>query len=490
MNLHPHQVTAEELLRDAIRAGRRRIIVMLPTGGGKTHVGIKIIKGARAKGKRVVFCAPVLELIDQTVERFGSEGITDLGVIQAQHALTDWSQPIQVASIQTLARRNLPHADVVIVDECHLNSKVIQHWMQDRPEILFVGLRATPWRKGLGKHWDALVIGATTAELIETGYLSPFRVFAPSHPDLTGVRTVGGDYHEADLSAAMDKPQLVADVVATWLAKGEDRPTLCFAVDTAHARSLHNAFVQAGVSSGYMDAYTSREDRDRIKQAFARGEIKVICNVGVLTTGVDLDVRCLILARPTKSEMLFVQIIGRGLRTAPGKADCIILDHSDTTLRLGFVDDIVHEELDDGTGAKAATRERGGKAERLPKECSECTYLKDPGVHACPNCGFAPQRQNKIEFLDGDLVQIKGSKAKFTAAEKQEWYSGLLWIARERHYREGWADNKYRSKFGVWPRNLHHLARPPSRTILSWVKSEQIRWAKRRPDAEVHHVPA
>ena len=230
--------------------------------------------------------------------------------------------------------------------------------MPEWQRVPFVGLSATPWTKGLGKHYDDLIVAATTAELIDKGFLSPFRVYAPAHPDLSAVKIVAGDYHEGQLSEAMSQPVLVADTVSTWLRLGEDRPTLCFAVDRAHARRLADEFEAAGVPTGYVDANTPADERERIGQRLREGQIKVVCNVYCLTTGVDWDVRCIILARPTRSEILYTQIIGRGLRTAEGKSDCLILDHSDTTLRLGFVTDIHHETLDDGQHRKSSAQAR------------------------------------------------------------------------------------------------------------------------------------
>ena len=378
ITLFPHQAKAIELLRDARRKGKKRIMLQATTGWGKTIVAAMIIKLARAKGLRVCFVVPAISLVDQTIERFAAAGITDIGVIQSDHLMTDWSKPVQVASIQTLARRGYPQADLVLVDEAHKLFKTQTQWMAhpDWQKVPFIGMSATPWTKGLGKHYDDLLVSATTQELIDGKFLSPFRVFAPSHPDLTGVKTVAGDYHEGELADAMNKPVLVANVVETWIRQGEWRPTLCFAVDCAHAKHLQRQFEEAGIPCGYIDARTEIADRNIVRDKFKRGEYKVVCNVGTLTTGVDWDVRCIILARPTKSEMLFTQIIGRGLRTAEGKEDCLILDHSDTHTRLGFVTDIHHDILDSGKEVSKQTETR----ERLPKECPRCAFLRPVGV--------------------------------------------------------------------------------------------------------------
>lgn len=485
--LRPHQVTAIEKLRRSLTAGRRRPMIQLPTGAGKTVIAGAIVKGALAKGNRVLFVVPALSLIDQTVRSFWVEGIRDVGVIQASHPKTDATRPVQVASIQTLQRRPIPRFDIVVVDEAHRWFEMMGTWMKapDWAGVPFVGLSATPWTRGLGKFYDDLIQVTSTAELIAAGYLSPFRVYAPSHPDLSGVRTVAGDYHEGDLGEAMNQVALVADVVETWLKHGERRPTFAFAVDRAHAKHLQARFEAANVRCGYIDAYTKGPEREALFRQFTAGQIQVIASVGCLTTGVDLDVRCIILARPTKSEMLFTQIIGRGLRTAPGKADLLILDHSDTHLRLGFVTDIRRDKLDDGRErAKAEARER---KEALPKECPSCKYLKPAKMPKCPVCGFKPEKQSDIECEDGDLVEMTPVRARAGTTEKESLFGQLKYYAKRKEYSEGWAAHKFKEMTGVWPDRYHNAPLvEPSAFLLSWIKSRQIAWVKGKGRSNAH----
>lgn len=305
--LRPHQVSALAMLRQSLAGGCRRPMIQAPTGFGKTVIAAAIVDGALRKGNRVTFVVPALSLIDQTVQAFWAEGIREVGVIQGNHEMTHAGRRVQVASVQTLQRREIPPADIVLIDEAHRWFEFYGDWM-GRPEwqrVPFVGLSATPWTKGLGRYFDDLIIAATTEDLIEAGFLAPFHVFAPAHPDLTGVRTVAGDYHEGDLADAMDKPSLTADVVETWRRMGEDRPTFVFAVSRAHAKHLQRQFEEAGIGCAYVDAYTDMDERESIRKRFHAGDVKVVCNVGCLTTGVDWDVRCIVLARPTKSEMLY-----------------------------------------------------------------------------------------------------------------------------------------------------------------------------------------
>jgi DNA repair protein RadD len=480
--LRDDQAQALDQLRLAVGSGKRRIMMQAPTGWGKTVLAGEVISSARAKGKRVLFTVPAIALVDQAVESFFKHGIHDIGVIQAAHAMTDWRQPVQIASVQTLQKRMLPKADVVLIDEAHKWFKFYEKWFLD-PEwkdVPIIGVSATPWTKGLGRYYEHLIVAGTTEALIDQGVLSPFRVFAPAHPDLKGVRTVAGDYHDGDLSKAMDKAPLIADVVTTWQNLGEDRPTLCFAVDRAHAKHLQQQFEAAGIPCGYQDAHTQDAERREIKRKFHNGEVKVVCNVGTLTTGVDWDVRCIIFARPTKSKMLFVQIAGRGLRTADGKDYCLFLDHSDNHLRLGFVTDIHTDVLHDG---RTETKEATDRVS-LPKECPQCHFLKAPRTGKCPSCGFVCEAHSKVEFEDGQLEEMQ-RKPKVPASAKRfpdrtATLGQLRWWAKHRNYSSGWASHKYREIYGVWPANhMGHVPEfEPTEEMHSWIRSTQIRWAK------------
>lgn len=479
--LRDYQEAAIRNLRSSLRSGKRRPVLQMPTGAGKTATAGAIINMARDKGHGVIFCVPAISLVNQTVESFERDGIFEIGVMQAYHERTDHTAPVQVASIQTLMRRDVPDAGLIIVDEAHVLFKFYGKWFADLEAkgVPVIGLTATPWSRGMGKLYDDLVIGTTTQELIDRGYLSKFKVYAPAHPDLTGVKIVKGDYETKGLSRVMQEGTLVADIVSTWLEKGEDRPTLCFGVDRAHAKKLQQQFLEAGVPTEYMDAFTEVEEREEIAAKFASGEVKVVCNVGVLTTGIDWDVRCIILARPTRSEILYTQIIGRGLRTAEGKDHCLILDHSDTTLRLGFVSDIHHDKLDNGEKNRAAVERKIA----LPKACPKCAFIKPPKTRECPACGFAAQPVSKVETQSGELYELSpDGRAKvknWTREQKRVFYCELLGHARLKGYKDGWAYHAYKQRMGVGPAEKGFPLQPTAAT-LSWIRHLNIARAKQR----------
>ena len=502
--LRDYQQEALDAVRASVGQGIRRLCLQAPTGSGKTVLAAAIVAGAQSKGNRLTFVVPSISLIDQTVEMFAAQGIRDnIGVIQADHPLTDWAKPIQVASIQTIKSRGVyPESKAVIIDECHTLHQEHVRWMghldkeTGKPvgcpggweNVPFIGLSATPWTRGLGRFFQTLQVMSTTSELIKEGYLSPFQVFASDHPDLSKVKTRGadGDYVETDLSVVMNDKALTANIIKTWTEKWGRDKTLLFAVDCAHAKALQARFLEAGVSCAYQDAQTPRKERQAIKDAFHRGEYRVIANVGTLTTGVDFDVRCLILARPTRSEILLVQIIGRALRTAPGKDKAIILDHTSTTERLGLVTDIHHEYLN---GGRFDDANKVIRHPPLPKPCPKCTCLIPVGVKTCPSCGF--ERKAPVSGIyekEGVLVPFTGTFRKkgdrraptYTMEEKARFYAQLKGYALEKGYRSGWAFYKYKEKFNAEPpwslRGMAAMA--PGPEVKQWLTHLAIEWAK------------
>ena len=484
--LRPHQERGLEALRGSLAAGKRRPMLQLPTGAGKTVVAANIIRRALAKGKRVAFCVPRLTLIDQTVAAFAAEGITAVGVMQSYHPLTDHEQPVQVCSAQTLARRKLPDVDLVIVDEAHEHHKSIFRWMADCPEVPFIGLSATPWSRGLGKFYDSLIVAVTTRELIDAGFLSDFVAYAPSDPDLSAVSTRAGEFQQDELADAMDKASITGDLIAEWLKRGENRPTIAFCVNRRHAQHVCERFVEAGVAAEYADCDTAREDREEMFARFRCGETKILCNVGILTTGLDLPmVSCLVDAQPTKSQILFTQKIGRGLRTAEGKDKLIILDHGGNHLRLGRVTDIHQTHLDDGKKRDGSEKKKE-RIEPLPKLCPECKAVLGYRARECSACGAQIIVVTEVHEAEGDLVELGARKSgarKATPDDKETFYRELKWVQTHKGHRSGWCWHKYQERFkGERPPKWFELltAREPSLATHNWLKSRAIAFAKGR----------
>ena len=495
MPLREYQKRDYASLQRAFKRGLKRVVLGAPTGSGKTTVAAEMIRNAIAKGRRPIFIADRNTLIDQASERFDQEGI-EHGIIQANHWRNRPSAPLQVCSAQTLMRRRWPDTDLIIIDECHTTYKKINEKILRWDNIPVVGLSATPWARGMGLVYQELITGPTISELIDQKWLVPFECYGPGKPDLSKVRTTAGEFNQKDLAEVSNKTKLVADIVETWLKRGEDRQTICFAVNIPHSQHIAAQFIEFGIPAAHIDTYTPPEVRREILNDFKEGRIKVISSVDILSKGFDQpEASCLIMAQATKSLMRFIQQFGRVLRIAPGKKDAIILDHAGNIEdRFGFPTDPLPRKLDMGQRRDVKNKKR----ERRPTVCKndECKYQKPPGVHECPKCGFAPLRQNKIEEAEGDLKKIK----KATMAEKQVWYSMFLYYADSKGYKRGWAANAYRKKFGVWPRNLSEHLLEPNGEVRAYIKHLAIAYAKRkdkndssgerRPQAQITQVDA
>jgi len=496
--LRSYQAEAIQKLRREIAASKRRIMLSSATGSGKSRIMLEMAMSAARKGKRVVVMCDRIQLVQQMSEHMHAAGV-EHGIIQSSNSRAEYL-PVVVASIQTVAKRGLPDGtDLLLIDEAHgaagrIELRNIIERAMKAPKAAVIGFSATPWSRGLAKHYDSLggplfeslVTTVALPELIEQGFLVDCDVYAPCDPDLSQVKVTAGDYNERQLGEAMNKTPLIADIVETWVKLAYGLPTVCFATNIAHSEALCAKFRAAGVAAEHISCHTDDDERKEILKRVASGQTKVICNAMLLTTGWDFPAcRCMILARPTKSLVTFVQMVGRVLRSHPGKDIATVLDHSGTCLRLGFpTDDRSDIPMCDGK-PKAGASEKRDKPEALPKACPNCHYLKPAKVHKCPACSFEPKKPSNVEVIDGDLMLVKGKKrsAQEAALEKrfgtkQEVYSMLLAYASDHGMKTGFAAHKYRAIFGVWPKGLSEAKKETSLDLQRWIVSERIRWAK------------
>lgn len=489
-----YQTLAIESLRSCLARGFKRLALYLPTGGGKTVVAVDVIVRTIAKGRKVVFLANRKQLVKQTSEVLSRYNIAH-GIIQSDNTRNLDAQ-VLVASIDTVHVRGLPpDVGLLIIDECHgvAGSEKYKQLLSKYNALPVIGLTATPFAAGMGKHYDKLdgalfeelVIGATIKDLIDDGYLVDCDVFAPSEPDLKGVKSSKGidgiaDYNQAEIEEAADKPQLIGDIVAHWFKLANRKQTVVFASGIPHSKHIVESFQSAGISAEHIDYHADDDERAEILGRFARGETMVLSNVALLSEGWDCPAtEVMILARPTRSLIRFIQMVGRVLRPAPGKTRALLLDHSGSTARLGHPCDDLPLELDDGKPKTTGKQKEIDRVEALPKPCKACHFMKPAGIHACPKCGFAPERQSEVVVGDGQLVKQERKKP-VTKDAKQHIYSQLLFIERQRGYKHGWGANQYRSIFDVWPRGLNEVTAAPSQEILNKVRANQIAFSKRQ----------
>jgi superfamily II DNA or RNA helicase len=453
--LRDYQRDAIARFDKARAAGRRRILLVAPTGCGKTVIAAALIQREADAGRRVLFIAPRRELVHQAAAKLEAVGI-EPGFILAGDDRHNVYAPIQVASVDTLRARHQkltaldPH--VIVLDECHLYVTAIRTRLLARwPRALLIGLTATPSRKdgrGLRVLFDELIEVARVAELTKQGHLVRARYFSVSEPDMARVASIAGDYKVGEAERAM--APLLGDIVETWLARAGGRRTVVFCMSVAHSVSLRALFAEAGVTAEHVDGGTPLEQRAGILARFASGETQVLTNVMVASIGFDLPaLDCIVLARPTKSLVMFLQMIGRGLRPAPGKRDCLVLDHSGSVHRLGFAHDERFWTLDghaDLSEAKAAREAASGKDCTCPA-CS-CVYT---GGRVCPECGhYIAPKGREIKTLEGDLVEI-GAALTAEHADKLAFFLELRGFAVKRGFKPGFAAHVFKERHGAFP---------------------------------------
>jgi superfamily II DNA or RNA helicase len=359
-----------------------------------------------------------------------------------------------------------------------------------------LGLTATPCRgdgRGLGGVFEALVTRVGVQELIDLGYLVPTWNYAPSIPDLAGIEVKRGDYVEQELAERMDRPRLVGDIVSHWHRLANNQRTVVFATGVQHSIHIRDEFQRSGVSCDHLDGSTPKEEREEILQKLRCGAIDVVTNCTVLTEGFDIpDIGCVVLARPTRKIGLYLQMVGRALRPAPGKDHAIVIDHAGAVHRHGFAEDHVEWKLDPDRWANNQThdarREHGerGVSSRLV-DCRKCGALR-VGGDPCRHCGWRPAPGPKYrDFVDGDLGLVGRPGGEVwnhrRGEERLEWHRMLVAIGLERGYARGWAAHKFKEKFGSWPEQRCVEPMTPSPEVRSWVRSRWIAFAKAREKA-------
>jgi DNA repair protein RadD len=492
ITLHQFQQDAVAEIERHIAEGRRKLLLVAPTGSGKTVIASELIRRWVAQYRRILFLAHRREIIDQTSAKLTANGVRH-GIIMSGVDPRPM-EPVQVASIDTLLVRgvrssamDLPPADLVIFDEAHrARGRTREHLIGLYPEAVLLGMTATPCRgdgRGLGNIFTTIIECPQVADLIVGGYLVKSRVYAPVNPDLKGVRVEKGDYVISQLAGRMNTEALVGDIVEHWHKHGEGRCTVAFAVNVAHSVAIRNQFLRAGVCAEHLDGETPIPEREAILARLASRETKVVSNCMVLTEGWDCPpIGCAVLARPTKQMGLFRQMIGRVLRPADGKTDAIVLDHSGAVFRHGLPEDRVEWTLDvDGRAATPAHEKRKtGKAPAL-RECPSCKAImvKPP----CHHCGWEPKpRARDIEFEDGQLGLVVGGKSRvqqYTSEQKFTWHQMLIGEALRRGKNPNWAFYLFRDKFGHdRPSHWDRTALEPTLEVTNFVRSRIIAFAK------------
>jgi len=496
--LRPYQVDAVENLRRSFMQGNRRLLLQAGTGSGKTIIASEIIKSAVTRGRYVLFLAHRRELIDQCADKLVRFGVPH-GIIMAGRQRS-MGENVQVGSVQTITTRAvkskkmpLPPVDLLVLDECHRSlSKsylhLIDYFTQANDKTVVLGMTATPVRgdgRGLGEVYEDMITCPSIRELTSQGFLVPIRYFAPSAPDLDGVHTRMGDYVEKELEERMDKTPLIGNIVENWGRFADGRQTVVFATGVKHSIHITEEFQKAGVQAAHIDGNTPDSERETILTDLWKGNLSVVSNCMVLTEGWDCPpVSCCILARPTKSIGLYLQMCGRTLRPWQGKDDCLLVDHSGSIYTHGFVDGEIPWDLD----ARRKIQERiqdTKKKESKPITCPECKFVFI-SLAECPECGWKPKvKGQEYHWIKGELVEVnKEIEFRYSQRMRRDWFKQLLWVADEKGYKRGWVGHTFKKKFKTWPRGMEGARmEPPGPEVRAFIRHLQIRYAKGKAKA-------
>jgi DNA repair protein RadD len=445
--LRPYQEKALREIRGAFSSGERRICYVCPTGGGKTTVFSTVVDGAMKKSRRVLITGHKIEIVEQITEALSALGVPH-GVIAPGYAETPES--IQVASMATLGRRldRHNHYDLIIIDECH--HSIAGTWrrvIDAMPQAKVLGVTATPERldgRGLGDIFSSMVMGPTTSELIKDGYLSPFACYAPAEPpDLSDISTRAGDFAPDQLADAMAAPIIVGSAVDSYEEFCPGKRAIVFGVDRRHSLMLAERFNERGRKAVHLDGDTPKSERQQMIKALAAGEIDLVTNCGILSEGLDVPaVEAVLLARPTQSLGLHLQMVGRALRLAPGKERALILDLAGNTYRHGLPDAKRNWSLE---GKPRRQRERSGEPQ--PRVCECCRTINRPKAPTCMSCSAnLMTAQERIE-VEAELKKIEDLR-QFDAIRSMRYREAVDWagddtdrlkqVAAARGYNRRW----------------------------------------------------
>jgi len=450
MKLRPYQQQLIDDTRFQLQLGRKKVLIVLPTGGGKTVCFSHIAESASKKGNRVCVLVHRAELLDQASRSMPVRH----GLIAAGRSM-DLSHSVQIASVQTLARRlhQLPKDffQLLIVDEAHHTTagtwaKVVEHFDSAR----LIGVTATPIRldgRGLGEHYESMVVGPSAQWLTENGFLSQAKVLAPPGIQTSGLKKRMGDFDMKQAEGLLQEGQAMGDCLTHYRQHLNGQTAIAFCCSVAHSQAVAGLFQANGVAAASIDGKMDVNRRRSLLASLGRGEIKVVTSCALIGEGVDVpSVGGCILLRPTSSVGLHLQMIGRCLRVSPGKDRAVILDHVGNTLRLGH--HLEHREwtLD---GEQKAKREKCTSV----KVCPKCFAAMSSQASECEECGhrFVVERR-ELKTVAGTLQELEVEKTqkkqKRIDQGKARTLDELIALGKSRGYKYpvAWARKIYSSR--------------------------------------------
>lgn len=425
MELRDYQVRAIDLVRAEYRRGRKAVLLVLPTGAGKTATASQLIAWAVARGRRCLFVVHRREIVLDTHRRLVAAGVP-CGVVMAGEVAVDAA--VQVCSVQTLvAREQHPAADLIVWDEAHhCTAGTYRDIRSQYPSAWHLGLTATPERSDgapLGDAFEALVAPITVSELVAAGHLAPIDVLAPPTRLQSAIGATPAD---------------------AWREHGGGRPAVVFTGTIAESREC---VASLGERAAHIDGGTPRRERDEILRRFEAGELDVVSNCAVLTEGWDsARAEVCVLARGCGSLPVYLQTIGRVRRTGGNDAKrCLLIDLAGAAHEHGMPDEDREWSLDEGQEQR---RKSDREALSTCLHCGAVVRYASRGPQ-CRKCDAPWPPPERVEVQRQPLAAVVVSA---TRREREDELARLERIARARGYKPGWVGVRFKEKFGFWPR--------------------------------------
>ena len=485
LELRPHQTDVVQKIDEGFADGHRCQLLYAPTGFGKTEVAMAIMKELSAKYKKTAMVLDRIVLVNQTSTRLARYGINH-GVMQSDHWRYRPMERIQICSAQTLEKRDtFPDIDLMIIDECHVQRKSVIDYVKNNPSLKVIGLTATPFTKGLGNTYSNVVGAKSTGDLIDSGWLTPLKIFIAKEIDMTGAdKNAFGEWKEEEVTKR--GMQITGDIVSEWIKNtnqlfGGPKKTVVFCAGVDHGRDLERQFKEQGFNFVAISYKEDDEFKADAIEEFSKpdSDIHGLIATDILTRGFDVpDVLIGVSARPfSKSFSSHVQQMGRIMRPFEGKKFGVWLDHSGNYLRFrNDWDKLFSEGVTDLDDSVEKTKKELTEKEKASAKCPACSSLWIWNSNVCGFCGHE-KRLKQVIAVAGELHEL-GMTSRQALAENQNFYSELLYYAKSRDYKDGWAAFKYKEKYGYWPNGLQKTTRPTSVTTANFIKSRNIAWSK------------
>lgn len=452
LSLRNYQEVDVNKIRQQYSKGRTSLLYCLPTGGGKTFIFSYITQQARLKGNRVLVLVHRVELVQQTCDALETFKLK-FGVINPQYD-PDYSQEVQVASVQSLARRLIhfdkDFFDLIVIDEAHHATagqwqKILDHF----PAAKRLGVTATPERldgKPLNTHFEELIKGPEMSWLQDEGHLAPCRVFAPpKNIDLSRISKRAGDYAADQVEEQTTTRAFCGDVVSHYKKHLKGDTAIAFCCTVRHAELTAAAFSEAGITAIALSGKTSPDKRKKILWLLGQKHISVVCSCQVISEGTDIpSVGGCLLLRPTLSLSVYLQQVGRCLRPSNGKT-AIILDHVGNVEKHGLPTDPRDWSIE---GRKK--RNRTNEQDVPVKVCPKCFAAVSSALQYC-DCGykFEPKDEPHHIVINAELLEVKrAKKKKRSEVGRARTLAELEMIADRRGYNRKWAYHVLKSREG------------------------------------------